>query len=125
MEVFVVTIIAVLLLLLLKQVIEPLHPLIYIIFFFIIFSFLLSSIVLPFANKLLNLLPNLPFSKQLVYSAVLYLIGDLVKRLLEELDYDALGSLIQTAIRIVILTYWLKELSSILDQLKPFLEWLQ
>lgn len=125
MNVVIFVIILVLLLLFIKEVIEPLHSLIYVMFFFVTLSLLLSSVVLPFANKLLDLLPNMPYSRPLVFSAVLYLIGEQMKQLFEELEYESLGTMLQLAIRLIILMYWLGQLDSILDELKPFIQWLQ
>jgi len=110
---------------LIKEVVEPLHPIIYVTFFFILLSSMISKIVLPFVNKVFTVLPDVPYGKPLIYSAVLYLIGDKIKQLFEELEYDSIGSMLQTSIRILLLMYWLSELGSILDELKPFVEWLQ
>lgn len=125
MEIIVFTVVLVLLLLLIKEVIEPLHPIIYVTFFFVALSFMLSKVLLPFVEKMFTVLPDVPYGKPLVYSAVLYLIGDQIKQMFEELEYDSLGSILQTTIRILLLMYWLNELGSIFDELKPFIEWLQ
>ena len=125
MNVLILSVIILLLLLLIKEVFSPLHHLIYIIFYFLILSIVLSSFLIPFADKLLQLLPYIPFGKPLIYSAVLFMISEHISNLLEELDYESLGMLVSLAIRIVILTYWLNELGGVLKELEPFIKWLQ
>lgn len=125
MEILMITVIVALLLLLVKMVAVPLHRLIYIMIFFIVLSFVLSKYMLPFANELLSVWPNVPYSRPLVFSAVLFAVSDLLKQLLDELEYEALGSMMQLAIRILLLMYWLKELSKLLNELTPILEWIE
>lgn len=124
MDMVIFIVVLLLLLLLMKAVFEPLHAIIYVMLFFLAFSLLLSSMVLPFAHKLLDVLPNIPYGKQIVFSAVLYFIGDQLKHVVEELEYKSLASMLQTSIRVVIMLYWVQQLSDVLEAMRPFMEWI-
>lgn len=123
MEIVVYIVVLVLLLLIIKQFSEPLHTITYFIFFFLALQALLTTVLLPFVSKLFDLFPNIPYGKQLVYSAILYFIGEKLKQMLEELEYETLGAILQTAISVVIITYWLGEIREVMEQLKPYMEW--
>lgn len=75
MEIVIVAVVMLLLLLLIKEVIQPLHALISVMFSFLLFGMLFSTLLLPFAKQLLETLAFLPYAKAILISASMFYVG--------------------------------------------------
>jgi len=122
MEIVIVAVVMLLLLLLIKEVIQPLHALISVMFAFLLFGFLFSTLLLPFVKQLMDLLTFLPYAKAIVMSASLFYVGQWVSMLLVEHSYKVLGSIVFDAVKIVILMYWFKEFLVVLQGVSAILQ---
>lgn len=122
MEIVIVAVIMLLLLLLIKEVIQPLHALISVMFSFLLFSMLFSTLLLPFIKQLLETLAFLPYAKAIVVSASLFYIGQWVSMLLVEQNYKVLGHIVYDGVKIVILLYWFKEFLAVLQEVSAILQ---
>lgn len=122
MQIVIVAVVMLLLLLLLKEVIQPLHALISVMFAFLLFSVLFSTLLMPFVKQLLDMMAFLPYAKAILISASLFYVGQWVSLLLIEYSYKVLGSIVLDAVKIVILLYWLKEFMSVLQEVSSILQ---
>lgn len=122
MQIVIVAVVMLLLLLLLKEVIQPLHALISVMFAFMLFSLLFSTLLMPFVKQLLDMMVFLPYAKAILISASLFYVGQWVSLLLVEHSYKVLGSIVLDAVKIVILLYWLKEFMSVLQEVSSILQ---
>jgi hypothetical protein len=102
-----------------------LHPLFMVIFFFILLQFLFFQQIMPFVTSVHLVLTQLPYSKGLVYSALLLVIGHLFAVLFEEQDYDAMAELIRLSVRLTLLSFWFVQLAPVFQQLMRLFERLQ
>jgi len=99
-----------------------LHRLFSIVFFFILCSFLMMRVVLPFWQKLRTFyLFDLPYLPLILGSSLLYLCSIIVSYLLEENDYESIAFISHLAIKIWIVTLWLDELGQLLKQWEKLL----
>ncbi|MFJ8262101.1 hypothetical protein ACIQ4I_09125 [Rummeliibacillus sp. NPDC094406] len=99
-----------------------LHRLLSIVFFFILCSFLMMQVVLPFWQKLRTFyLFDLPYLPLILGSSLLYLCSIIVSHLLEENDYGSIAFISHLAIKIWIVTLWLDELGQLLKQWEKLL----
>jgi len=122
MEIVIVAVVMLLLLLLIKEVIQPLHALISVMFSFLLFSLLFTTLLLPFVKQLIGMLTFLPYAKAIVISASLFYVGQWVSTLLVEHSYKVLGSIVFDAVKIVILLYWFKEFLDVLQGVAAILQ---
>ncbi|MFJ7405436.1 MULTISPECIES: hypothetical protein [unclassified Lysinibacillus] len=122
MEIVIVAVVMLLLLLLIKEVIQPLHALISVMFSFLLFSLLFTTLLLPFVKQLLGMLTFLPYAKAIVISASLFYVGQWVSMLLVENSYKVLGSVVFDAVKLVILLYWFKEFLDVLQGVSAILQ---
>ncbi|MEX3745778.1 MULTISPECIES: hypothetical protein [Lysinibacillus] len=122
MEIVILAVVMLLLLLLIKEVIQPLHALISVMFSFLLFSMLFSALLLPFIKQLLETLAFLPYAKAVVVSASLFYIGQWVSMLLIEQNYKVLGNIVNDGVKIVILGYWFKEFLAVLQEVSAILQ---
>lgn len=122
MQIVIVAVVMLLLLLLLKEVIQPLHALISVMFAFLLFSLLFSTLLMPFVKQLLDMMAFLPYAKAIVISASFFYVGQWVSVLLVEHSYKVLGSIVLDAVKIVILLYWIKEFMSVLQEVSSILQ---
>lgn len=122
MQIVIVAVVMLLLLLLLKEVIQPLHALISVMFAFLLFSVLFSTLLMPLVKQLLDMMAFLPYAKAILISASLFYVGQWVSLLLIEYSYKVLGSIVLDAVKIVILLYWLKEFMSVLQEVSSILQ---
>lgn len=122
MQIVIVAVVMLLLLLLIKEVIQPLHALISVMFAFFLFSLLFSTLLMPFVKQLLEMLAFLPYAKAILVSASLFYIGQWVSLLLVEHSYKVLGSIVLDAVKIVILLYWIKEFIEVLQEVSSILQ---
>lgn len=119
------SIIFLLLLLLMKEVYRPLHALLTVIFFFILFQYVLREQLLPLFKTLFSIAGSVPYGRSLLFSAVLLLIGQLIVALLVEQEYEAIAEVVRLAVRLTLLTFWLMQLTPAFKELQTLLERLQ
>ncbi|MEK4700303.1 pyruvate formate-lyase [Solibacillus sp. FSL R7-0668] len=100
------------LLILLKQSFEQLHSIIVIIFFFVILQFIFRTQLYPLWQQLATLFQSVPYSKGLLYTALLFLSKDLFCALLKQMEYEAYVSLVTLSIRLTVIVYWVNELAT-------------
>ena len=94
-----------------------LHRLFTIVFFFILSSYLMMRVVLPFWQRLRTFyLFDLPYLPLILGSSLLYLCSIIVSDLLEENDYGSIAFISHLAIKIWIVTLWLDKLGELLKQ---------
>ena len=122
MEIVIVAVVMLLLLLLIKEVIQPLHALISVMFSFLLFGMLFSTLLLPFVKQLLETLAFLPYAKAILISASMFYVGQWVSLLLVEHNYRVLGNIVFAAVKIVILLYWFKEFLGVLQEVSAILQ---
>ncbi|MEK4229906.1 pyruvate formate-lyase [Solibacillus sp. FSL H8-0538] len=114
-----------LLLMLLKESVGKLHPLLMVIFFFILFQAVVLQQLIPFLTGLQQLITDLPYGTELIFTALLLLLGQHFSMLFEEQDYDAIAELVKTSVRITLLSFWLLQLTPVFRQLMSLFERLQ
>lgn len=119
------SIIFLLLLLLMKEVYRPLHALLTVIFFFILFQYVLREQLMPLFKTLFSITGSVPYGRSLLFTAVLLLIGQLIVALLVEQEYEAIAEVVRLAVRLTLLTFWLMQLTPAFKELQTLLERLQ
>lgn len=122
MQIVIVAVVMLLLLLLLKEVIQPLHALISVMFAFLLFSLLFSTLLMPLVKQLLGVMAFLPYARAILISASLFYVGQWVSLLLVEHSYKVLGSIVLDAVKIVIILYWIKEFMEVLQEVSSILQ---
>lgn len=118
-------VILLLLLLFLRQAIPTLHPLFVVIFFFVFFQFAFFQTLVPFLRHFIGLVQHVPYAVALIYSAALFLLGELLYTLLVENEYDAIAEVLQLVIRITLLMYWIVELEPAIQTLTSLIKKVQ
>lgn len=111
-----------LLLMLIKEVIAPLHSLISVMFYFLLMSMLFSTLLMPFVKQLIGIFDYMPHAKAMIVSAVLFYFGQLLYTLLEENEYAAIAELMFSAVKILIVSYWLKQFIDVLKEVSVILQ---
>ena len=101
------SIIFIVLLILLNQVMDKLHPVFVIIFFFILMQAIVFQLLIPLFQQLQVVFHKVPYSKNLLWTAFLLLIGEMICGLLEQMEYEAFATLVKFAVRLVLVSYWL------------------
>ncbi|MER2191188.1 MAG: pyruvate formate-lyase [Solibacillus sp.] len=119
------SIIFLLLLLLMKEAYRPLHALLTVILFFILFQYVLREQLLPLFKTLFSITANVPYGRSLLFSAVLLIIGQLLVALLVEQEYEAIAEIVRLAVRLTLITFWLMQLTPAFKELQTLLERLQ
>ncbi|MER2106641.1 MAG: pyruvate formate-lyase [Solibacillus sp.] len=119
------SIIFLLLLLLMKEAYRPLHALLTVILFFILFQYVLREQLLPLFKTLFSITANVPYGRSLLFSAVLLIIGQLLVTLLVEQEYEAIAEVVRLAVRLTLITFWLMQLTPAFKELQTLLERLQ
>ncbi|AMW98839.1 hypothetical protein M2M59_06985 [Rummeliibacillus sp. G93] len=100
-----------------RIVIPTMHQFFAVVLFFILLSFLMMRVVLPFWQKLKTFfLFDLPYMPLILGSSLLYLCSLIVSHILDENDYESIAFISHLAIKIWIVTLWLDELASFLKQ---------
>lgn len=122
MQIVLVAVVMLLLLLLIKEVIQPLHALISVMFTFFLFSLLFTTLLMPFVKQLHEMLAFLPYAKAILVSASIFYVGQWVSLLLVEHSYKVLGGIVLDAVKVVILLYWLKEFMAVLQEVSAILQ---
>ncbi|AWE07937.1 pyruvate formate-lyase [Lysinibacillus sp. 2017] len=116
------SIIFLLLLLLLKQSMDKLHPIILVILFFILMQFVMMGQLIPLWQQLSNVFQAVPYSKSLLFTAFLFVIGEMICALLDQFEYEAIATVVKLSIRITVVSYWLKILQPAFQTLVNLLE---
>lgn len=119
------SIIFLVLLLLMKEAYKPLHALLSVIFFFILFQYVFREQIYPLFQTLFTMTASVPYGRSLLFSAVLLLVGRLIATLLEEQEYEAIAELVTLAVRLTLVTFWLMQLTPAFQELQTLLERLQ
>lgn len=119
------SIIFLILLLLMKEVYPPLHALFTVILFFILFQYVFREQLLPLFQILFTMTVSVPYGRSILFSAVLLLMGRLVNVLLVEQEYEAIAEVVQLAVRLTLITFWLMQLTPAFKELQTLLERLQ
>ena len=111
-----------LLLVFIQQLFEKLHSVIVIIFFFIFLQFIMRLQLFPLWQQLATLFQSVPYSKGLLYTALLFLCKDIFCALLEQMEYEAYAVLITLSVRLTVVVYWVNELTTPFQTLLRLLE---
>lgn len=99
-----------------------LHRLLAIVYFFILCSYLMMRVVLPFWQRLKTFyLFDLPFLPLILGSSLLYLCSIIISEILEENNYSSIAFISHLAIKIWIATLWLDKLGELLKQWEKLL----
>ena len=111
-----------LLLVFIQQLFDKLHSVIVIIFFFIFLQFIMRLQLFPLWQQLATLFQSVPYSKGLLYTALLFLCKDIFCALLEQMEYEAYAVLITLSVRLTVVVYWVNELTTPFQTLLRLLE---
>ena len=109
----------------LKQTMDKLHSIIVVIAFFIFFQFVIREQLIPLWQRLAVLFNSVPYSKGLLFTALLFLMNELICKLLEQYEYDAFATLVTLSIRMTAVLYWINLLQPKFQVLIQLLERLQ
>jgi hypothetical protein len=123
MFILIQTIAVFLILLLLSFAVPKLHPLLYMSIFFFYLLYLLSTIIFPFGKTfagIFEVLPD-PFAKLLIGSAILFYVSELIAKHIDEAGYGSLAALTHFAVKIVILTLWIKQTTTLIEILSALI----
>lgn len=123
MNMIIFVIVMLFILMLIRTSIPSLHPLMSIVFFFLLLSKLIFQYFIPFIENYIAVL-KIPSEYQirlLLTSALLFFLSDSIFKLLKENGYDSIGTLVHTSIKIVILGLWMNEIVEIIGTLSKLL----
>lgn len=119
------SIIYLVLFLILKQTMDKLHSIIVVIAFFIFFQFVVREQLIPLWQRLAVIFSNVPYSKGLLFTALLFLLNELICQLLDQFEYEAFATLVTLSIRMTAVLYWINLLQPKFQLLIQLLERLQ
>ncbi|MER1988757.1 pyruvate formate-lyase [Solibacillus isronensis] len=119
------SIIYLVLFLILKQTMDKLHSIIVVIAFFIFFQFVVREQLIPLWQRLAVIFNNVPYSKGLLFTALLFLLNELICQLLDQFEYEAFATLVTLSIRMTAVLYWINLLQPKFQLLIQLLERLQ
>ncbi|MCM3720895.1 pyruvate formate-lyase [Solibacillus sp. FSL R5-0691] len=111
--------------LILKQTMDKLHSIIVVIAFFIFFQFVVREQLIPLWQRLAVIFNNVPYSKGLLFTALLFLLNELICQLLDQFEYEAFATLVTLSIRMTAVLYWINLLQPKFQLLIQLLERLQ
>lgn len=111
-----------LLLVFIQHLFDKLHSVIVIIFFFILLQFIMRLQLFPLWQQLATLFQGVPYSKGLLYTALLFLCKDIFCALLEQMEYESYAVLVTLSIRLTVVVYWVNELVTPFQTLFRLLE---
>ena len=109
----------------LKQTMDKLHSIIVVIAFFIFFQFIIREQLIPLWQRLAVIFNSVPYSKGLLFTALLFLMNELICQLLEQYEYDAFATLVTLSVRMTAVLYWINLLQPKFQVLIQLLERLQ
>ncbi len=122
MKYLVFTVVCMVLLNFIKGAMGKLHSIISIIFFFLFFTQIYRFVLYPLFSELVSITDVLPYSKLIIYTALLLLFNQLIKTLLEEHEYDALSGGVDIAVRGSLILLWIQQLKPAMSQLTVLLQ---
>ncbi|MEO4052430.1 hypothetical protein AAFN87_03155 [Solibacillus sp. CAU 1738] len=73
----------------------------------------------------IGLVQHVPYAVSLIYTAALFLLGELLYTLLVENEYEAIGELLLLVVRITLIMYWISELEPVIQSLSSLLKRVQ
>ncbi|WP_318614991.1 SpoIIIAC/SpoIIIAD family protein [Sporosarcina sp. YIM B06819] len=117
------TIVVFLILLVISFAVPKLQPLLYTSIFFFFLLYVLTTIVFPFSKSFANIFEALPdpFAKLLIGSAILYYISELITGHMAEAGYSSLATLANFAVKIAILSLWMKQITQLIEILSTLI----
>lgn len=113
------------LLIFIRQTWDKLHPLISVIFAVVFIQWLFRQQWVPLMTRFVELTTALPYSRALLYTVSLLMLSGFITKLLEEHDYEALAEVVLLSVRILLITFWLQELTPAFQHLMNLFERLQ
>lgn len=113
MTVLGVLVVGFVLLVLVQQLNEKMYPLLFILVLLLILLYFWTTVWRPLIEKLLQLFTAVPYSRQLLITVSLLLLGDLLYRMMDQFDMESYGFLVLLATRITILTVWLEPIEQL------------
>ncbi len=116
------TVVCMVLLNFIKGAIGKLHSIISIIFFFLFLAQIYQLVLYPLFSELVSITDALPYSKLIIYTALLLLFSQLIKSVLEEQEYDALSEGVDIAVRGSLILLWIQQLKPAMSQLTVLLQ---
>ena len=116
------TVVCMVLLNFIKGAIGKLHSIISIIFFFLFLAQIYQLVLYPLFSELVSITDVLPYSKPIIYTALLLLLSQLIKAVLEEQEYDALSEGVDIAVRGSLILLWIQQLKPAMSQLTVLLQ---
>lgn len=122
MKYLIFTVVCMVLLNFIKGAIGKLHSIISIIFFFLFLAQIYQLVLYPLFSELVSITDVLPYSKPIIYTALLLLLSQLIKAVLEEQEYDALSEGVDIAVRGSLILLWLHQLKPAMSQLTVLLQ---
>lgn len=122
MKYLVFTVVCMVLLNFIKGAMGKLHSIISIIFFFLFLTQIYQFVLYPLFSELASITDVLPYSKLIIYTALLLLFNQLIKTLLEEHEYDALSEGVDIAVRGSLILLWIQQLKPAMSQLTVLLQ---
>jgi hypothetical protein len=123
MFILIQTIVVFLILLLISFAVPKLQPLLYLSIFLSYLLYLLSTIVFPFSKTFAHIFEALPdpFAKLLIGSAILFFVSELISKHIEEAGYGSLAAMTHFAVKIAILSLWIKQTTTLLEILSTLI----
>lgn len=122
MKYLIFTVVCMVLLNFVKGAMGKLHSIISIIFFFLFLAQIYQLVLYPLFSELVSITDVLPYSKLIIYTALLLLFSQLIKSVLEEQEYDALSDGVDIAVRGSLILLWLQQLKPAMSQLTVLLQ---
>ncbi len=122
MKYLIFTVVCMVLLNFIKGAIGKLHSIISIIFFFLFLTQIYQFVLYPLFSELVSITDVLPYSKLIIYTALLLLFSQLIKAILEEQEYDALSQGVDIAVRGSLILLWIQQLKPAMSQLTVLLQ---
>lgn len=122
MKYLIFTVVCMVLLNFVKGAMGKLHSIISIIFFFLFLAQIYQLVLYPLFSELVSITDVLPYSKLIIYTALLLLLSQLIKSVLEEQEYDALSDGVDIAVRGSLILLWLQQLKPAMSQLTVLLQ---
>lgn len=112
-----------LILLFLAYAVPKLHPLLYTSIFLFFLLQLLLTVIFPFGKTYVNMFDALPdpFAKLLIGSAILFYLSEIIAKHIEEAGYGSLAALSHFAVKIAILSLWIKQTTTLIDVLSSII----
>lgn len=104
------------LLVLVQQLNERMYPLLFIVVLLLMLFYFWTTVWRPFVEKLLQLFAVVPYSRQLLLTMTLLLLGDLLNKLIIQFNMESFGFLVLVVTRIAILAIWLEPIEQLFER---------